>query len=124
MLILLHCLLDNATKMKKIILIFLLIINTKSLATEFKVDTSGTSEIEGITFNASSKFRLYKSEGYWKASSGDYGTVKCFGTLKNNINKSVEFEIYCKHISQDKQHFVMKFLRDGGTQDSGIGKQK
>ena len=70
--------------MKKIILIFILIINCSSFAAEFKLDTSGTSEIEGITFNDSSKFRLYKSKGYWKASSGDYGTVKCFGTLKNN----------------------------------------
>ena len=70
--------------MKKIILIFILIINSNSFAAEFKLDTSGTSEIEGITFNDSSKFRLYKSKGYWKASSGDYGTVKCFGTLKNN----------------------------------------
>ena len=110
--------------MKKIILIFILIINCNSFAAEFKLDTSGTSEIEGITFNDSSKFRLYKSKGYWKASSGDYGTVKCFGTLKNNKDDSVEFEVYCKHISQDKQHFVMKFLRGTGTQDSGIGKAK
>ena len=124
MLILLYNLLIILTKMKNIILIFLFIINSKSFATEFKLDTSGTAEIEGITFNDSSKFRLYKSKGYWKASSGDYGTVKCFGTLKNNKDKSVEFEVYCKHISQDKQHFVMKFLRGGGTQDSGIGKAK
>ena len=124
MLILLYDLSNVLTKMKNIILIFFLIINFKSFATEFKLDTSGSSEIEGITFNDSSKFRLYKSKGYWKASSGDYGTVKCFGTLKNNKDDSVEFEVYCKHISQDKQHFVMKFLRGRGTQDSGIGKAK
>ena len=124
MLVLLYNLYNILTKMKNIILFFLLIINSKSLATEFKLDTYGTSEIVGITFNDSSKFRLYKSKGYWKASSGDYGTVKCFGTLKNNKDKSVEFEVYCKHISQDKQHFVMKFLRGRGTQDSGIGKAK
>ena len=56
--------------MKKIIFIFLLIINFNSFANEFKLDTSGTSEIEGITFDDSSKFRLFKSKGYWKASSG------------------------------------------------------
>ena len=110
--------------MKKIILILLLVINSKSFAAEFKLDTSGSAEIEGITFNDSSKFSLYKSKGYWKASSGDYGTVKCFGTLKNNKDNSVEFEVYCKHTSQDKQHFVMKFLRGVGTQDAGIGKAK
>ena len=124
MIILLYNLLNIVTKMKKIILIFLLIINSNSFAAEFKLDTSGSAEIEGITFNDSSKFSLYKSKGYWKASSGDYGTVKCFGTLKNNKDNSVEFEVYCKHTSQDKQHFVMKFLRGVGTQDAGIGKAK
>ena len=124
MIISLYNLLNIVTKMKKIILIFLLIINSNSFAAEFKLDTSGSAEIEGITFNDSSKFSLYKSKGYWKASSGDYGTVKCFGTLKNNKDNSVEFEVYCKHISQDKQHFVMKFLRGTGTEDSGIGKAK
>ena len=124
MIILLYNLLNIVTKMKKIILIFLLIINSNSFAAEFKLDTSGSAEIEGITFNDSSKFSLYKSKGYWKASSGDYGTVKCFGTLKNNKDNSVEFEVYCKHTSQDKQHFVMKFLRGAGTQDAGIGKAK
>ena len=124
MIISLYNLLNIVTKMKKIILIFLLIINSNSFAAEFKLDTSGSAEIEGITFNDSSKFRLYKSKGYWKASSGDYGTVKCFGTLKNNKDNSVEFEVYCKHTSQDKQHFVMKFLRGVGTQDAGIGKAK
>ena len=124
MIILLYYLLNIVIKMKKIILIFLLIINSNSFAAEFKLDTSGSAEIEGITFNDSSKYSLYKSKGYWKASSGDYGTVKCFGTLKNNKDKSIEFEVYCKHISQDKQYFVMKFQRGTGTQDSGIGKAK
>ena len=124
MIISLYNLLNIVTKMKKIILIFLLIINSNSFAAEFKLDTSGSAEIEGITFNDSSKFSLYKSKGYWKASSGDYGTVKCFGTLKNNKDNSVEFEVYCKHTSQDKQHFVMKFLRGVETQDAGIGKAK
>ena len=110
--------------MKKMILIFIFLVNSNILANEFELDTTGSSEIEGIIFNDNSKFRLYKSNGYWKASSGDYGTVKCFGTLKNNKDNSVEFEVYCKHISQDKQHFVMKFLRGIGTQDSGIGKAK
>ena len=67
--------------MKKMILIFIFLVNSNILANEFEIDTTGSSEIEGITFNDNSMFRLYKSNGYWKASSGDYGTVKCFGTL-------------------------------------------
>ena len=110
--------------MKKLILILFLIINFNCFANEFELDTSGRSEIEGITFNDNSKFRLYKSKGYWKSSSGDYGTVKCFGTLRNDKKDNVQFEVYCKHVSQQKEHFIMKFLRGTGTQDSGIGKAK
>ena len=59
-------------------------LHAYSLAKEFIIDTSGTSLTEGITFNDNSKFRLFKSNGYWKSSSGDYGTVKYFGALKND----------------------------------------
>ena len=108
--------------MKKLILILLFIINTYCFTKEFEINTSGTSETEGLTFNDNSKFSLFKSKGYWKSSSGDYGTVKCFGTLKNDKKNNVEFEVFCKHTSQQKEHFVMKFFRARGTQDSGIGK--
>ena len=92
--------------MKQVIFIFLLIINSISFAKEFTIDTSGSSEIEGLTFNDSSKFSLYKSNGYWKSSSGDYGTVKCFGTLKNDKENNVEFEVFCKHVSQQKKNIL------------------
>ena len=107
--------------MKKMILIFIFLVNSNILANEFELDTTGSSEIEGIIFNDNSKFRLYKSNGYWKASSGDYGTVKCFGTLYNDRKKNVQFEVYCKHLSQEKEHFILKFFRGAGTQDSGTG---
>ena len=108
--------------MKKLMFIFLLLLSSFSFTKEFTVDTSGSSETEGLTFNDNSKFRLYKSNGYWKSSSGDYGTVKCFGTLKNDKKDNVQFEVYCKHVSQQKEHFVLKFFRGNGTQDFGTGK--
>ena len=40
--------------MKKIIFISILIINFNIFGNEFEVDTSGTSGIEGITFNDNS----------------------------------------------------------------------
>ena len=52
--------------MKKIILIFIFFVNSNILANEFELDTTGSSEIEGIIFNDNSKFRLYKSKGYGK----------------------------------------------------------
>ena len=85
---------------------------------------TGKADISGFTFKDSSKYRLYKSNGYWQSSIGDYGLHKCFGTLKNDTDNDVEFEVYCKYTSQDNEYFIMKFKRDRGFQDSGIGNAK
>ena len=107
--------------MKKLIIIILITSCSYGYAEEFIIDSSGTSETSGITFNDNSRYRLFKSSGYWKASSGDYGLSKCFGTLKNSKDKDVKFEVYCKFTTQKKEHFILKFLRNSGYQDSGIG---
>ena len=108
--------------MKKIIIILFLTINSFSNAEEFLIDGTGKAEMVGITFNDKSKFRIYKSSGHWKASSGDYGLSECFGSMRNYNDNKVAFEVYCKLTAQDNEHFVMKFFRGVGTQDSGIGK--
>ena len=108
--------------MKKLIIIYLITAYSFGYADEFIIDSSGTSETAGIIFNDTSKYRLYKSSGYWKGSSGDYGLSKCFGTLKNSKDNHVKFEVYCKFTTQKKEHFILKFLRNTGYQDSGIGK--
>ena len=110
----------------KIILLAFVIVAVSSLtyANEFKVDMTGKADISGITFKDSSQYRLYKSNGHWKSSIGDYGLHNCFGTLKNNTEDDVEFEVYCKYISQNNEYFIMKFKRNRGFQDSGIGNAK
>ena len=111
--------------MKIIILAFIIAaVSSFTYAKEFKVDMTGKADISGFTFKDSSKYRLYKSNGYWQSSIGDYGLHKCFGTLKNNTDNDVEFEVYCKYTSQDNEYFIMKFKRDRGFQDSGIGNAK
>ena len=107
--------------MKKIIIILFLTINSFSNAEEFLIDGTGKAEMVGITFNDKSKYRVYKSNGHWKASSGDYGLSECFGTVRNYYDDKVDFEVYCKLLAQDKEHFVMKFITKRDTQESGIG---
>ena len=85
--------------MKKIIIILFLTINSFSNAEEFLID----------------------GNGHWKASSGDYGLSECFGTVRNYFDDKVDFEVYCKLLAQDKEHFVMKFITKRDTQESGIG---
>ena len=111
--------------MKIIILAFVIVaVSSLTYANEFKVDMTGKADISGITFKDSSQYRLYKSNGHWKSSIGDYGLHNCFGTLKNNTEDDVEFEVYCKYISQNNEYFIMKFKRNRGFQDSGIGNAK
>ena len=107
--------------MKKIIIILFLTINSFSNAEEFLIDGTGKAEMVGITFNDKSMYRTYKSNGHWKASSGDYGLSECFGTVRNHNNNKVDFEVYCKLIAQDKEHFIMKFVTKRDDQESGIG---
>ena len=33
-------------------------------------------------------------KGHWRASSGDYGLSDCYGTLKNDKNDDVQFEVF------------------------------
>ena len=111
--------------MKIIILAFVIVaVSSLTYANEFKVDMTGKADIFGITFKDSSKYRLYKSNGHWKSSIGDYGLHNCFGTLKNDTEDDVEFEVYCKYTSQNNEYFIMKFKRNRGFQDSGIGNAK
>ena len=44
----------------------------------------------------------------------------CYGTLKNDKNKDVQFEVFCKMIAHDDESFVMKFLNS--SQNVGTGK--
>ena len=114
----------NVFYMKKVYLFLILFMFTSFVASakELRIDGTGTRKVTGITFSDGSSFRLFTSKGHWRASSGDYGMSDCHGTLKNNANEDVEFEVFCKMIDQDEENFIMKFYRAKGSQSSGIGK--
>ena len=105
-----------------ILLVFLIICLKSTYASEIIINTTGKAEISGITFKDESKFRLYKSNGHWKSSSGDYGLHKCYGTLVNDSNNEAQFEVYCKYTSQENEYFILKIVRDTEYQESGLGK--
>ena len=107
--------------MKNIIIILFVTINSFCYAAEFLIDGTGKAEMIGITFNDKSKYRVYKSKGHWKASSWDYGLSECFGTVRNYKDNKVDFLVYCKLLSQENEHFIMKFITKRDEQQSGIG---
>ena len=117
-------------KIKKIFnlreLLFLIILLTLASSAahpdEVVINGTGTSNVSGLTFSDGSKFRLFTSQGHWRASSGDYGLSDCYGTLKNDQNDDVQFEVFCNMIAQDEEYFIMKFFRNKGSQDVGTGK--
>ncbi len=104
------------------LLIFLTLATSISYSKEIIINGTGISKTSGLTFSNGSKFRLFTSQGHWRASSGDYGLSDCYGTLKNDANDDVQFEVFCNMIAQDEENFVMKFYRNKGSQDVGTGK--
>ena len=104
------------------LLILLFLASSAAYPDEVVINGTGTSNVSGLTFSDGSKFRLFTSKGHWRASSGDYGLSDCYGTLKNDENDDVQFEVFCSMISQDEENFIMKFFRNKGSQDSGTGK--
>ena len=103
-------------------LFFLTLASSVTYSNEVVINGTGTSNVSGLTFSDGSKFRLFTSQGHWRASSGDYGLSDCYGTLKNDENDDVQFEVFCNMIAQDEENFVMKFFRNKGSQDVGTGK--
>ena len=104
------------------LLFFFTLAPSITYSNEVVINGTGTSNVSGLTFSDGSKFSLFSSKGHWRASSGDYGLSNCYGTLKNDKNDDVQFEVFCDMIAQDEENFVMKFFRNKGSQDIGTGK--
>ena len=104
------------------LIIFLNLDSSVTYSNEVVINGTGTSNVSGLTFSDGSKFRLFTSQGHWRASSGDYGLSDCYGTLKNDKNDDVQFEVFCSMVAQDEESFIMKFYRNKGSQDVGTGK--
>lgn len=104
------------------LLIFLTLSSSVIYSKEIVINGTGITNVSGLTFSDGSKFSLFTSNGHWKSSSGDYGLSDCYGTLKNNKNNDVQFEVFCNMKAQDEEAFIMKFYRNKGSQDVGTGK--
>lgn len=108
--------------MLKIILIGVVLFTSFANANEITFEGSGKADIKGFTFNDNSSYKLYKSNGHWKSSTGDYGLHECLGTVTSDKNNKNGFNVYCKYISQKDDYFIMKVYRDSEYQESGAGK--
>ena len=110
--------------MKKLILIIILIFISAGKAGEITFECTGKADINGYTFNDNSSYKLYRSNGHWKSSTGDFGLHACLGTVTTDKNGKNGFNVYCKNISQNSDYFIMKIYRDSEYQESGAGKAK
>ena len=110
--------------MQKFLLIITILFVSFASADEIIFEITGKAEINGFTFNDNSSYKLYKSNGHWKSSSGDFGLHECVGTVTNNKNNITGFSVYCKNISQKDDYIIMKIFRDSEYQQSGAGQAK
>ena len=106
-------------KKLKLILTFLFVSYGK--AGEIIFEGTGKADINGYTFNDNSSYKLYKSNGHWKSSTGDFGLHTCMGTVTSDKNGKNGFNVYCKNTSQKDDYFIMKIYRDSEYQESGAG---
>ena len=110
--------------MKKLILTLAVLFISCGNANEIIFEFNGKAEISGFTFNDNSLYKLYKSNGHWKSSTGDFGLTECLGTATNSKNNKNGFDVYCKNISQKDDYVHMKIYRDSEYKESGAGKAK
>ena len=105
-----------------LILTFLFVSFVK--AGEIIIEGTGKADINGYTFNDNSSYKLYRSNGHWKSSSGDFGLHTCAGTVTKSKDGKSGFNVYCKNTSQKDDYFIMLIFRDSEYQESGAGKAK
>ena len=108
--------------MKKLIIIILVLFVSFGKTGQIIFEETGKADINGFTFNDNSSYKLYKSNGHWKSSTGDFGLHTCFGTVTNSKQGKSGFNVYCKNISQKDEYIIMKIFRDSEYKESGSGK--
>ena len=62
---------------KKLILILTFLFISFGKAGEIIIEGTGKADINGYTFNDNSSYKLYRSNGHWKSSTGDFGLHTC-----------------------------------------------
>ena len=110
--------------MKKLLLILAVIFAPHGNTDEITFEGTGKADISGYTFSDNSSYKLYRSNGHWKSSTGDFGLHTCLGTVTKSKSGKSGFDVYCKNISQKDDYFIMKIFRDSEYQESGAGRAK
>ena len=110
--------------MKKLIIILAVLIVSHSNSSEITFEATGKADINGYTFNDNSSYKLYKSSGHWKSSTGDFGLHTCLGTVTTSKNNKNGFNVYCRYVSQEDDYITIKIYRDSEYKESGAGKAK
>ena len=106
---------------KILILILSFLFISCGKAGEIIIEGTGKADINGYTFNDNSSYKLYKSNGHWKSSTGDFGLHTCLGTVTSDKDGKNGFNVYCKNTSQKDDYFIIKIYRDSEYQESGAG---
>ena len=109
---------------KKLIIILIFLFVSFAKTGQITFEASGKADISGYTFNDNSSYKLYRSNGHWKSSTGDFGLHTCLGTVTNSKEGKSGFDVYCKNISQKDEYFIIQIFRDSEYQETGAGRAK
>ena len=61
------------------------------------------------------------SKSTFTDSNGDFGIIKCLGTLDKFLDKSIVLNLFCLWRNQDNEKFTGKIIRKSDSQEAGVG---
>ena len=110
--------------MRSILIVLFILLNmvgnTKENLKEIISKTHFTSEIKTFNLKNGTKFSSYNSKGTWENNLGNYGIIKCMGTVKKMLNNEIDLNIMCE--SNDKNGYTgWSLLKRTGNMESGVG---
>ena len=91
-------------------------------AEEFSINATAIADITTFTLPDNSTYSVFKSDGSWTSTLGDYGHLECMGPIENT-NEYFKLNHMCEYTNQNKIKFWARVIREGNQDaDAGVGK--
>ena len=108
--------------MQYIILSLIVLFCNILYAEEIIIDATATTNITTFTLANKSTYSIFKSDGSWTSTLGDYGHLECMGPIEKS-DKYFKLNHMCEYTNQSKIKFWARVIREGNQDaDAGVGK--
>ena len=105
--------------MQYIILSLIVLFCNILYAEEIIIDATATTNITTFTLANKSTYSIFKSDGSWTSSLGDYGHLQCMGPIEKT-DKNFKLNHMCQFTNQNNEKIWARVIREG-DQDAYVG---